>query len=98
LQGLVAGADAVAVPPQVVAAFDGVAIVSVAGSESVIAALVSAIGFGLVSVIVNVDDDVCVAPLPCTFVGANAFDPVMFAGADTTSVARAFCAFVPATT
>ena len=65
VEGLVAGGEAVAVPgPQVVAAFDGVAMVSVAGSVSVIAALVSGTGFGLVSVIVSVDTEVCVTPLP----------------------------------
>ena len=65
--GLVAGAEAVAVAmrgPQVVAAFEGVAMVIAAGSVSVIAAFVSGIGFGLVSVIVSVDTEVCVTPLP----------------------------------
>ena len=94
--GLVAGAEAVAVPgPQVVAAFDGVAIVSAAGSVSVIAALVSGIGFELFNVIVSVDTDVWVTPLPCTTFGENALTPVMFTGADTTSVACADCALVP---
>ena len=76
--GLVAGDDAVAVPaPQVVVAFAGVAMVTAAGSESVIAAFVSGTALGLVSVIVSVENDVCVAPLPCTTVGANALPAVI---------------------
>ncbi len=93
-RAIVAGllAVAVAVPlPQVVAAFGVGAMLSVAGSVSMIAALVSGTGLGFVSVIVSVDT----GPLPWTLVGAKILLPVMLAGAETTSVACASCGFVP---
>ena len=94
--GFVAGVEAVAVPaPHVVATLDGVAMVSAAGSVSVMLALVSATGLGLLSVMVNSETEVSVAPLPCTLAGANTFVPVTFAGVETTSVACADCALVP---